>query len=355
MAVSAQFWAGRKVLLTGHSGFKGSWLALWLQQLGAEVQGLALPPATVPALWQVTGLEGLVASQWGDIREAEVVADLLQRFQPELVLHLAAQPLVRESYRNPVDTYSTNVMGTLQVLEAVRQYSSVRAVVVVTTDKCYENREWLWPYREQDALGGFDPYSSSKACVELLCASYRDSFLRERGVALATARAGNVIGGGDWSPERLLPDIFRAWQAGDTLTLRYPQATRPWQHVLEPLHGYLQLAQVLLEQGEAYACAWNFGPDSSNVASVQRVVSALAALWPGEARWCVDSQAQPHEAGLLALDSSQAQQRLGWSARWTLATTLERCVDWQLAWQSGRDMHLYSRAQIAAYQGESHE
>jgi CDP-glucose 4,6-dehydratase len=355
MAVSAAFWTGRKVLLTGHSGFKGSWLALWLQQLGAEVQGLALPPPTVPALWQEAGLEGLIASEWGDIREGAAVTALLQGFQPELVLHLAAQPLVRESYRNPADTYATNVMGTLQVLEAVRQCPSVRAVVVVTTDKCYENREWLWPYREQDVLGGFDPYSSSKACVELLCASYRDSFLRERGVALATARAGNVIGGGDWSPERLLPDIFRAWQAGDTLTLRYPQATRPWQHVLEPLHGYLQLAQALLEQGEAYACAWNFGPASGNVATVQHVVGALAALWPGEARWCVDSQAQPHEAGLLALDSSQAQQRLGWVARWSLAATLKRCVDWQLAWQSGHDMHIYSCAQIAAYQGEHHE
>ncbi|HZX15320.1 MAG TPA: CDP-glucose 4,6-dehydratase [Pseudomonas sp.] len=352
MALSPAFWKGRKVLLTGHTGFKGGWLAIWLRQLGVDLRGFALPAATTPSLWQVAHLESQVAGDLADIRDADRLAVAMQAFQPELVLHLAAQPLVRESYRAPAETYATNVIGTLNLLEAVRATASVRAVLVVTTDKCYENREWSWPYREQDALGGFDPYSSSKACVELLCASYRDSFLRASGVALATARAGNVLGGGDWSPERLLPDIFRAWQEGREVVLRYPHATRPWQHVLDPLMGYLQLAQGLLNDPEHHAAAWNFGPDSAGLATVEAVVGRLAEHWPGEARWSVSADAQPHEAGLLALDSSRARQSLGWVPRWSLEATLKHTLDWQLAWQEGRDMTVVTREQIAVHQGE---
>ncbi|MCU7239303.1 CDP-glucose 4,6-dehydratase [Pseudomonas peradeniyensis] len=353
MAVSRDFWVGRRVFLTGHSGFKGGWLGLWLSQLGAEVYGYSLAPDTQPALHQNARLNECMAGEFADIRDAGHLVRSLQAFRPEVVLHLAAQPLVRESYRTPADTYATNVTGTLNLLEAVRQCDTVRAVLVVTSDKCYENREWFWPYREQDALGGHDPYSSSKACVELLCASWRDSFLRERGVALATARAGNVIGGGDWSADRLLPDILRAWDADETLTLRYPGAVRPWQHVLDPLHGYLLLAQALVERGQAVAQAWNFGPDSQGTATVGEVVQAMAGLWPGEARWTVESLGQPHEAGLLTLDSSRARQLLGWRPRWGLPQALQRTLEWHRAWRDGQDMQQYSRVQIAAYEGEN--
>lgn len=350
-----EFWTGKKVFLTGHTGFKGGWLALWLQQLGADVRGYALPAATTPALWSVAGLDRVVAGDLADVRDAAAVAQALQAFQPDVVFHLAAQPLVREAYRTPVETYAVNVMGTVNVLEAVRHCPSVRSVVVVTTDKCYENREWVLPYREYDALGGFDPYSNSKACVELLCASYRNSFLQATGAALATARAGNVIGGGDWSPERLIPDVFRAWQNNEEVVLRYPHATRPWQHALEPLMGYLMLARGLFEHGEKYASAWNFGPERSSVATVETIVGQLAELWPTPVRWSVDTQSQPHEAGLLALDSSKARLELGWTPRWSLATTLERTLAWNLAWQHGEDMHTFTRKQIADYQGDTHE
>ncbi|WP_312939843.1 CDP-glucose 4,6-dehydratase [Stutzerimonas balearica] len=355
MAVNAAFWAGRRVLLTGHTGFKGGWLALWLQELGAEVYGYALPAPVEPSLWQVARLAERVPGTLADIRDAQRVAEVVAAFRPEVVLHLAAQPLVRESYRVPADTYATNVMGTVNLLDALGRSDSVRAVLVVTSDKCYENREWLWPYRESDGLGGHDPYSSSKACVELLCASWRESFLRESGVALATARAGNVIGGGDWSVDRLLPDILRAWQAGQSLTLRFPQAVRPWQHVLEPLHGYLRLAQALVEQGQAVASAWNFGPDNEGLVSVGELVQRLAQYWPGRAPWTVEATGQPHEAGLLALDSSQARARLGWRPLWTLQQAIERTLDWHQAWQAGEDMQTFSRTQIAAYQGNIHE
>lgn len=351
MAVSPGFWSGRRVFLTGHSGFKGGWLALWLSELGAEVRGYSLPPCTSPAFHDAARLAERVPGEFADIRDAEQLARSLADFRPEVVLHLAAQPLVRESYRTPAQTYATNVTGTLNLLEAVRQCDSVRAVLVVTSDKCYENREWLWPYREQDALGGHDPYSSSKACVEILCASWRESFLRERGVALATARAGNVIGGGDWSVDRLLPDILRAWDADESLTLRYPGAVRPWQHVLDPLQGYLLLAQALVEQGQAVAQSWNFGPDSEGTATVGEVVQTMAGLWPGEARWAIEPIAQPHEAGLLTLDSSKARQRLGWRPNWDLQQALQRTLEWHRAWRDGQDMQHYSRAQIAAHEG----
>lgn len=354
MAVNA-FWANKKVLVTGHTGFKGGWLSLWLQQSGAEVRGYALPASTTPAFWQVCDLGSHVPGELADIADTAALTRAIQAFAPEIVLHLAAQSLVREGYRNPAQTYATNVMGTVNLLEAVRQSPGVRAVVVVTTDKCYENREWAWPYRENDALGGFDPYSNSKACVELICASYRDSFFRDSGVALATARAGNVIGGGDWSTERLLPDVLRAWQNGAEVVLRYPQATRPWQHVLEPLMGYLMLAEALHRDGNQHARAWNFGPDGNSVASVETVVNALAQLWPHPVRWRVDPAVQPHEARLLALDSSQARQWLGWQPRWSLGESLQRTLDWHIASQEGHDMYTFTRGQIANYQGQTHE
>jgi CDP-glucose 4,6-dehydratase len=352
MALSPAFWSGRRVFLTGHTGFKGGWLALWLRELGAEVSGYALPAVATPSLWQVAQLAEVIPGQLADIRDAQALMHAVVDFRPEIILHLAAQPLVRESYRAPADTYAVNVMGTVNLLEAARQCDSLRAVVVVTTDKCYDNREWVWPYREQDAIGGLDPYSNSKACIELLCSSYRASFLQSRGVALATARAGNVLGGGDWSPERLIPDILRAWQQGESLTLRYPQATRPWQHVLEPLSGYLLLAQALVEQGEAAASAWNFGPDAQGVASVSEVVEHLARQWVGRADWIQGAEPQPHEAGLLALDSSKARRLLGWNPRWSLQQTLEQTLVWHQAWQDGQDMQAFTRAQIVAYQGD---
>ncbi len=353
VALNPAFWRGRRVFLTGHTGFKGSWLSLWLKDMGAEVQGYALPPAAEPSLWQVAQLANLVPGEMADIRDGQQLADAVIRFRPEIVLHLAAQPLVRESYRAPADTYATNIMGTLNLLEAVRHCDAVRAVLVVTTDKCYDNREWLWPYREQDALGGIDPYSSSKACTELLCASWRDAFLRKAGIALATARAGNVIGGGDWSPERLVPDVLKCWQSSQPVALRYPGATRPWQHVLEPLHGYLMLAEALVNEGDAVASAWNFGPDAEGVASVGKLVQDLAGMWPATATWTAEEHPQPHEAGLLALDSSKARQRLGWRPHWSLQETLARTVQWHEAWQAGRDMQAFTRSQITAFLGNT--
>lgn len=353
MAVTPEFWRGRRVLLTGHTGFKGGWLALWLQHMGAQVQGYALPAPRGDSLWQAARLDQLIAGELADIRDPQRLAAALHAQQPELILHLAAQPLVRESYRAPVDTWSTNVTGTLNLLEAVRQCDSVRAVVVVTTDKCYDNREWVWPYREQDPLGGHDPYSSSKAAVELLCASWRASYLKAQGVALATARAGNVIGGGDWSPERLLPDVLRQWQQQQPVTLRYPGATRPWQHVLEPLHGYLLLAQALLQHREGADSAWNFGPDAADVASVGTVVEQLAQLWPGEARWQLEAAAQPHEAGLLALDSAKARHLLAWKPTWSLSQALAQTVRWHQAWQAGEDMQRHTLTQIEDFQNST--
>ena len=353
MAVTPEFWRGRRVLLTGHTGFKGGWLALWLQHMGAQVQGYALPAPRGDSLWQAARLDQLIAGELADIRDPQRLAAALHAQQPELVLHLAAQPLVRESYRAPVDTWSTNVTGTLNLLEAVRQCDSVRAVVVVTTDKCYDNREWVWPYREQDPLGGHDPYSSSKAAVELLCASWRASYLKAQGVALATARAGNVIGGGDWSPERLLPDVLRQWQQQQPVTLRYPGATRPWQHVLEPLHGYLLLAQALLQHREGADSAWNFGPDMADVASVGTVVEQLAQLWPGEARWQLEAAEQPHEAGLLALDSAKARHLLAWKPTWSLSQALAQTVRWHQAWQAGEDMQRHTLTQIEDFQNST--
>jgi len=336
---------GRRVLLTGHTGFKGSWLALWLQQLGAEVVGLALPPNTQPSHWDLLKL-GIEEHRF-DIRDYDAVQKLVAKVQPEMVFHLAAQPLVRRSYVDPLGTWATNVQGTAHVLEACRHTASVKAIVAVTTDKCYENKEWLWGYRENDPLGGHDPYSASKAGAELVAASYRKSYFSAPGSPwLATARAGNVIGGGDWSEDRLIPDLVRASARGESVEIRSPHATRPWQHVLESLSGYLLLGQRLLERRPGFAEAWNFGPDESGNQTVSAVLSRLTQSW-GELRWHLTEAVQPHEAGLLQLDSTKARTLLPWTPVWGLDEGLRQTAHWYRAYQEKGEVT--SRQQLAAY------
>lgn len=350
MALNRSFWQNRSVFLTGHTGFKGGWLALWLSEMGAEVHGYALGPSTVPSFFAVTGLaERLASSTIADIRDVDALNAALASSASEIVLHLAAQPLVRHSYVAPVETYAINVMGTVNLFEAVRKTTSVKAVVNVTTDKCYENRERSEPYVEDEMLGGYDPYSSSKACSELVTSAYRSTFLAAQGIALGSARAGNVIGGGDWSADRLLPDFLRAIDAGETLSIRYPRAIRPWQHVLEPLAGYLQLAEKLHTENAAFAEAWNFGPEESDSRTVEWLVDNLSTRVPG-ASWQREEIPQPHEAGTLKLDSKKAKQRLNWYPRWTLDQALAHTVNWHLAWREGADMRAVSLQQIADYE-----
>lgn len=324
-----EFWEGKRVLLTGHTGFKGSWLTLWLGRAGAHVTGIGLPPSTDPSLYELTELEGLCDSRFCDIRDADELVPLVERADPEVVFHLAAQPLVRASYGRPVETFATNVLGTAHLLEALRG-GSARVAVMVTTDKVYQNREWVWPYREDDPLGGLDPYSASKAASEQVIASYRASFLEEQGLAVASARAGNVIGGGDWSEDRLLPDAVRAWSVGETLDVRRPRAVRPWQHVLDPLHGYVTLAEALWEQ-PGLAGAYNFGPEPSGAASVRAVIDlARTSFGRGDVRYS-PSEEGPHEAGLLALDTAKARAHLGVQPRWTLPEAVDRTMRWYRA------------------------
>jgi CDP-glucose 4,6-dehydratase len=344
-----RFWQGRRVLLTGHTGFKGGWLALWLQSMGAQVRGIALAPPTTPSLFEVArvgeGMDHCIA----DIRDFATIRALVADFQPEIVFHLAAQPLVRASYRLPVETYATNVMGTIHVLEAAREAGSVLAIVNVTTDKCYENDGATSGYREDEPMGGHDPYSSSKGCAELVSSAYRRSFLGAAGIALATARAGNVIGGGDWAVERLVPDILHALENGEPLQIRNPHAIRPWQHVLEPLSGYLLLAERLHAHGQADAEAWNFGPRDEDARPVQWVVEHLCAAWGDAAAWALQAGDHPHEAGFLKLDIAKARQRLDWAPRWTLDTALARTAEWHRAWRDGQDMRAVCLHQISAY------
>jgi CDP-glucose 4,6-dehydratase len=348
--VTPERWKNRRVFLTGHTGFKGSWLLAWLTRAGAEVTGFALPPATRPSLFEAAALERDAQSILGDIRDPDVLRNALSASGAEVVFHLAAQSLVRESYERAVDTYATNVMGTVHLLEAVRGVPSVRAVVVVTSDKCYENREWPWPYRENEPLGGRDPYSSSKACAELVTAAYRDSFF-SGGAAVATARAGNVIGGGDWARDRLVPDLLRAFEGGRTATIRNPEAVRPWQHVLDPLHGYLLLAESLLDKRE-HAAAWNFGPYDRDVQPVRFVADALGSAWGSGASWKHDGGPNPHEAMTLKLDSSRARTILGWRPRLALDVALQWVVEWHSAFagspERAREITL---DQIARYEG----
>jgi CDP-glucose 4,6-dehydratase len=352
------FWRGRRVFLTGHTGFKGSWFALRLHGLGALVTGYALAPPTEPNLHDLCRLGELVASHTADIRDAERLGRAMAEARPEIVFHLAAQPLVRESYRRPAETFEVNVMGTVNLLEAVRFCRSVRAVVVVTTDKCYENREWIWGYRETDRLGGSDPYAGSKACAELATAAYAASFFKpaahaQHGVAVATARAGNIVGGGDWAPDRLVPDFFRAALAGEQLQLRSPAATRPWQHVLEPIEGYLLLARRLAEQGPAYAGAWNFGPLETDVRTVEEVVRRLCAAWGGGICYEVDGGPHPHESRALKLDCAKARELLDWRPAWDFEEGLAETVAWTRAWREGHDPRDLCREQIARHEADA--
>ena len=346
------FWRGRRVLLTGHTGFKGAWLALWLTELGADVTGVALEPDTTPSLFASAALDERIDSRMLDIRDAAAVKAVVAERQPEIVLHLAAQALVRRSYADPVGTYETNVMGTLHVLEAVREVDSVSAVLVVTSDKCYENREWWWPYREDDALGGHDPYSSSKAAAELVTSAWRRSFLaiRRPPVGVASARAGNVIGGGDWATDRIVPDCVRSFTAGEAVVIRKPHARRPWQHVLEPLAGYLMLGERLVDEPEGVAEAWNFGPSDDDARPVSWIAERLAEQWGEGARWEPDRAAHPHEAGLLQVDAAKARAKLGWAPRLPLDEALAWTVEWYRAFASGSDAAVITIEQIERYQ-----
>jgi len=353
--VSADFWKDKTVLVTGHTGFKGGWLSLWLQTLGAKVVGYALTPTTNPSLFEVARVAEGMTSVIGDVGDAAQLEATVARHNPQVVFHMAAQALVRYSYANPVETYATNVMGTAHVLEAVRKTRGVKAVVSVTSDKCYENREWVRGYRENEPMGGYDPYSSSKGCAELVTAAYRNSFFppadyQRHGVAVASARAGNVIGGGDWAQDRLIPDFVRAVTRGEPMPVRNPAAVRPWQHVLEPLHGYLMLAQKLWSDGPRHSEAWNFGPDDESAQSVEAVVTTLSSLWGGEARWRADATGgQPHEAHYLKLDCSKAKTKLGWHPRWNLQTALESTAAWYKARQAKHDMRAFTLEQIGSY------
>lgn len=355
VAMNQAFWRGKRVLLTGHTGFKGSWLSLWLQDMGAELVGYALPPPTQPSLFEVAQVGLGMTSVLGDVRDLGSLQSTLDSHQPEIVFHLAAQALVRHSYQNPVETYATNIMGTVHLLESVRNCPSVKAVVNVTTDKCYENREWAWGYRENEALGGFDPYSSSKGCAELVTAAYRKSYFQvpnqtDKAVAIATARAGNVIGGGDWALDRLVPDILAAFEQKRQVDIRNPKAVRPWQHVLEPLRGYLMLAEKLYEQGPAFAEAWNLGPRDEDCKPVSWIVAQMASLWGPSARWQVDANSHPHEANHLKLDASKALTRLHWQPRLGVSRALELIVDWVHQHQAGADMRAFTLSQISSYQ-----
>lgn len=346
---SSSVWAGRRVFITGHTGFKGSWLALWLISMGAEVSGYALAPPSEPNLFTLANVAHGLAHGIGDVCDLAALQESMAKAKPEVVLHLAAQSLVRRSYREPVETYATNVMGTVHLLEAVRRVGGVRAVVVVTSDKCYENREWIWGYREGDAMGGYDPYSNSKGCAELVTSALRRSFFTDSGTAIASARAGNVIGGGDWAEDRLLPDAMRAFSAARALEVRSPGAIRPWQHVFEPLRGYLLLAEALIEDPAAFSEGWNFGPEDADCRSVREVVDLAVSCWPGAQVDYKPPVGAPHEAHFLKLDCTKAHHRLPWQPRWRLAEAVARTAQWYRACAEQRDMRAFSLEQLAAY------
>lgn len=347
-------WRGKRVLITGHTGFKGGWLALDLTIRGADVIGLALPPDTNPSFFEAVQLGSVVDSRSADIRDFDRVLEVFIETKPEIVFHLAAQPLVRRSYLEPLDTFEINVLGTAKVLEAVRRVDSVAAVVVITTDKCYENNEWHWGYRENDRLGGHDPYSASKACAEHVVSSYRSSFFNGREMtgrytAIASARAGNVIGGGDWSEDRLIPDMVRAFEQGKPVSIRNPRSVRPWQHVLEPVEAYVELAARLVEEPATFSSAWNFGPELSDTLPVSEVVGGFAELWGEGATWHVDSAPQVHEAGVLRLDCSKAAIELGWEPALRIHDALRLTAEWYQEFRRGIEMRSFTTNQILDY------
>ncbi|MEM6253746.1 MAG: CDP-glucose 4,6-dehydratase [Cyanobacteria bacterium P01_D01_bin.156] len=349
--MNPNFWRGKRLLLTGHTGFKGSWLSLWMQLAGAELVGYALEPPTNPNLFEVANVANGMTSIIDDICNADTLHQVVADFKPEIVIHMAAQSVVHTSYIDPVSTYQTNVMGTVNLLEAIRRVDSVRAMVNITSDKCYENREWIWGYREVDPLGGYDPYSSSKACAELVTQAYRDSFFNasdyaNHGVAIATARAGNVIAGGDWTQNGLVADIVQALLEQRPVLIRNPDATRPWQHVLDAVNGYLTLAENLYHKGPAYTEAWNFGPYVSDVQPVGWLVDKLLSLWGEGASWEQDQAYHPHEANALSLDCSKARLKLGWQPQISLEQGLEQIITWTKAYQAGADMRKVTEAAI---------
>jgi CDP-glucose 4,6-dehydratase len=350
------FWPSKRVLITGHTGFKGGWLSLWLSEKGSKVIGYALDPPTEPSFFDACGLSERMISIHGDVRNLEHLTSAANQYQPELVVHMAAQALVRPSYQNPIETFATNVMGTVNVLEMVRRCPSIKTVLIITSDKCYDNREWYWGYREIDPMGGYDPYACSKGCAELVTSSFRNSFFPEasytdHGVAIASARAGNVIGGGDWAQDRLVPDICKAAMAGDPVRIRNPKAVRPWQHVLDPLHGYICLMEKLAEAGTEFAEGWNFGPEDVNCQPVSQIVSDIKGFWGNRLVWTQDDGDHPHEAGYLKLDCSKARQRLNWIPRLDLAAALAWTVEWYQAYQNGDDVSSLSKEQIKRYEG----
>ncbi len=343
VVMNYSFWKDKRVFITGHTGFKGSWLSIWLNQLGAKVVGFALPPTSTPNLFTLAKIDQMVTSIEGDIRNRELLLNSIKKAEPDIVLHLAAQPLVRESYINPVETYEINVLGTVNLLEAIRQVKSIKAVVNVTTDKVYENKEWEWGYRENEPFGGYDPYSNSKACSELVTLAYRSSFFNpddysKHGVALASARAGNVIGGGDWAVDRIVPDSIKALSNGEPIRIRNPHSIRPWQHVLEPLSGYMLLAEFLFDKGVKYAEGWNFGPEERDCVAVEVLVQKLCNLWGQDAKYQVTGNNGPHEANFLKLDCSKAKARLQWCPHWDLHATLESIVIWSQKYLAGKDL-----------------
>ncbi len=347
-SLTQSFWNKKRVFITGHTGFKGSWLTLWLRELGAEVTGFAHSPTSKPNMFEAAHVAEGVTSVTGDIRDYEALVKALGDAKPEIVFHLAAQPLVRASYKNPKETYEINVLGTVNLLEAVRKTSGVQSVVVVTTDKCYENNEWIYPYRENDRLGGHDPYSNSKACAELVTDSYRRSFLAEQGVSVATARAGNVIGGGDWSEDRLIPDVMRSVFENKSLVIRNPQSLRPWQHVLDPLFGYLLLAESLATAGAQFAQAWNFAP-SEKTKTVEELLTILQSSLNRPVDWRKEGEAQPHEAKLLQLDATKARELLKWSSKLTFSESIGLTADWYKAYYDDKSVRDITLEQIKKY------
>jgi CDP-glucose 4,6-dehydratase len=349
MGINSNFWKNRSVFLTGHTGFKGGWLTLWLTSMGAKVSGYSLDAPTTPNFFTETNLrERLQTSTIGNIQNFSALKSALSLAKPSIVIHMAAQPLVNKSYKEPLETYTTNVIGTVNLFEAARKVDTIETIVIITTDKCYENKEQLKPYHEDDKLGGYDPYSSSKACAELVSATYRNSFFKDRGVKIATVRAGNVIGGGDWADDRLIPDFLRSINTGKKLYVRSPNAVRPWQHVLEPLSGYLMLAEKLITNGNDFSEAWNFGPEETDSKSVSWVIDYLSQKIPN-VQWDIDKTEKLHETSLLLLNSSKAKSKLSWKPRWSLEVALDKIIEWHQAWKENKKMAEVSISQIKKY------